>query len=275
MVRQPDLHACFHINGIDLLGYWLGIKAIDMKLGILAAPAITVAAIALLVVAAAGLLPAMGVLASSSADGQGETPTPVAAVESIAEPSATSTPVPFNLPAAPDKSEPPALPANRSAKGRTSEVEGSGEGTVYTWEDGDRTLRVLLQTDLVVQETASNTPEDVVVARGAGDSIVQKEAKHGQDSRPVFRSESGGGLMMLPGGVLLALDPKWDRARVESFFSRNNISSDRTSELGFLENGFLVRTEPGFPSLELANALAAQDGVVIASPNWWREVEEN
>ena len=132
IVRQPDLHACFHINDIDLLGYWLGIKAIDMKLGTLAAPAITVAAIALLVVAAAGLLPAMGVLASSSADGQGETPTPVAAVESTAEPSATSTPVPFNLPAAPDKSEPPALPANRSAKGRTSEVEGSGEGTVYT-----------------------------------------------------------------------------------------------------------------------------------------------
>ena len=244
-----------------------------MKLGILAAPAITIAAIALLGVAAAGLLPAMGVLASASADGQGETPTPAPAVESTAEPAATSTPAPLKFPAAPDKSEPSASPADRPAKGRTSDVEGSGEGTVYTWEDGDRTLRVLLQIDLVVQETASNTPEDVVVARGAVDSIVKKEAKHGQDSRPVFRSESGGGLMMLPGGVLLALDPKWDRARVESFFSRNNISSDRTSELGFLENGFLVKTEPGFPSLELGNALAAQDGVVISSPNWWRELE--
>ena len=41
----------------------------------------------------------------------------------------------------------------------------------------------------------------------------------------------------------------------------------------FLENGFLVQTEPGFPSLELANELAAQEGVVISSPNWWREVE--
>ena len=244
-----------------------------MKLGILAAPAITIAAIALLGVAAAGLPPAIGVLASASADGQGETPTPVPAVESTAEPVATSTPAPLKLPAPPGKSEPPASPAERSAKWTTFEVEGSGEGTVYTWEDGDRTLRVLLQTDLVVQETASNTPEDVVVARGAGDSIVQKQAKHGQDARPVFRSESGGGLMMLPGGVLLALDPKWDRARVESFFSRNNISSDQISELGFLENGFLVNTEPGFPSLELGNALAVQDGVVIASPNWWREVE--
>ena len=43
--------------------------------------------------------------------------------------------------------------------------------------------------------------------------------------------------------------------------------------MGFLENGFLVETEPGFPSLELANALASQDGVVMSSPNWWTEIE--
>ena len=43
--------------------------------------------------------------------------------------------------------------------------------------------------------------------------------------------------------------------------------------MGFIENGFVVKTEPGFPSLELANELAARDGVLISSPNWWREVE--
>ena len=111
-----------------------------------------------------------------------------------------------------------------------------------------------------------------MVAKAGGDSIVQKQAKHGQDARPVFRSESGGELMTLPGGVLLALDPEWDQARVETFFSQNGISADRTSELGFIENGFLVKTGPGFPSLELANALAGQDGVLVSSPNWWREV---
>ena len=79
--------------------------------------------------------------------------------------------------------------------------------------------------------------------------------------------------MTLPGGVLLALDPEWDQARVDSFFSENDISNDRTSELSFIENGFLVETEPGFPSLYLANELALKDGVIISSPNWWREVE--
>ena len=197
------------------------------------------------------------------------TPTP----EVTPEPSATPTPIPLEPHEPPDKSEAKASPAERTTEGAPSEWEGSGQGTVYTWEDGDRTLRVVLQNDLVVQVTAANTPDDVVVVKGAGDSIVQKQARHGQNAGPVFRSESGGGLMTLPGGVLLALDPEWDQAMVESFFSRNNISTDRTSELDFLDNGFLVEAEPGFPSLELANALAAQDGVVISSPNWWREVE--
>ncbi len=90
---------------------------------------------------------------------------------------------------------------------------------------------------------------------------------------PVFRSESGGELMTLPGGVLLALDPEWDLSRIDSFFLENDISKDRTSELTFIENGFFVETEPGFPSLDLANDLAAKDGVVISSPNWWREAQ--
>ena len=47
---------------------------------------------------------------------------------------------------------------------------------------------------------------------------------------------------------------------------------DRVSELDYVANGFFVETEPGFPSLDLANALAAQDGVEISSPNWGREV---
>ena len=181
------------------------------------------------------------------------------------------TPIPIELPELPDKSPPP---TERSTQATRSEAAATlDQGTVHTWDDGDSTMRVLLQTDLVVQKTAANTSEDVVVAEGAEDSVVHKQAGHGPDARPVFRSESGGGLMTLPGGVLLALDPGWDDAHVEDFFSHNDISTDRISELGFLQNGFLIQTEPGFPSLELANALADQDGVLISSPNWWTEVE--
>ena len=80
----------------------------------------------------------------------------------------------------------------------------------------------------------------------------------GRATGPVFRAESGAGLMTLPGGVVLLLDEKWSQSEIEDFFSESDIPADGWSALGFLENGFLVETEPGFPSLELANELAAK-----------------
>ena len=79
--------------------------------------------------------------------------------------------------------------------------------------------------------------------------------------------------MTLPGGVLLALDPDWDESQVDDFFTQNNISNDRVSELDFIENGFVIETGSGLPSLNLANELAEEDGVLISSPNWSRQVE--
>ena len=161
------------------------------------------------------------------------------------------------------------------SEGTSSELEGASPGTVYTYQDGDRTLRVVLEPPKQSQESvAEAASEDGVVKKGELDSITRKQSGPG-DGQPVFRSESGGELMTLPGGIMLALDPEWDQAAVEEFFSRNGISLDRTSELDFLVNGFFVETEPGFPSLELANALAGQEGVIISSPNWAREVELN
>ena len=149
----------------------------------------------------------------------------------------------------------------------------SGQGAVYTYEDGDRTIRVILQGDLVVQETGADKHSDGAERRAAGGDIVRKQSGRGGADLPVFRSASGGALMTLPGGVLLALDPDWDRAGVNGFFARNNISKTRVSELDYIPNGFFVQTKPGFPSLEVANALASQKGVLVSSPNWWREVE--
>ncbi len=154
---------------------------------------------------------------------------------------------------------------------RADTPTGPGQETVYTYEDGDRTIRVILQGVLVLQETGADTPSDGVVRRAAGGNIVRQQSGDGGADLPVFRS-SGGALMTLPGGVLLALDPEWDEAMVNGFFARNNIWKGRVSELDYIPNGFFVRTEPGFPSLELANALAGQKGVLVSSPNWWREV---
>ena len=169
----------------------------------------------------------------------------------------------------------PAQTESSQAVTRAGEASGkdSAQGEVYTWEDGDRTMRAVLQEDLTVQDQSATTSNDVVVAGKGKNSIVRKQGKQSGDTDPVFQSESGGGLMTLPGGVMLALDPEWDQAAVDKFFAGNDIPADQVTPLEFLDNGFFVETDPGFPSLELANSLAKQDGVVVSSPNWWREVE--
>ncbi len=181
-------------------------------------------------------------------------------------------PEPLVMPEPDIEATPEAKMVRPSDKEANSEQEGVSPGTVYTWEDGDRTMRVVLQPSQPAESTLEDVTEDGA-AGNAGPGGNSRERSESSNGQPVFRSESGGGLMTLPGGIILALNPEWDRAAVEEFFSQNGISLDRMSELDFLENGFFVETEPGFPSLELANALAGQEGVILSSPNWAREAE--
>ena len=151
--------------------------------------------------------------------------------------------------------------ATTGAGGAASSFE-QGAGPEYTWQDGDDTRTVRLQSSLTV--THGSRDDD-------GASVVPRSAQGaGADSRPVFRSQSGA-LMTLPGGILLLLDPDWDQSRIDQFFAEHQISRDRVSERAFGENAFFVETAPGFPALELANALAGQTGALVSSPNWKRE----
>ena len=206
------------------------------------------------------------------------TPEPTPLPLNTTEPAATPQSVAIEIPIIPEKtlsrgSKAQPVGGTTSSGTTRSEPLPQPQGQTYSWEDGDRTLTILLQEDLVVQKTSEVTATDVVVVKGAVDSIVERQSTHGADAGPVFKSESGGSLMTLPGGVLLSLDPNWDESQVEDFFAQNGISLDHVSELDFIPNGFMIETEPGFPSLDLANDLAAQDGVEVASPNWSREVE--
>ena len=123
---------------------------------------------------------------------------------------------------------------------------GSSPGQQYTWRDGDRVERVSLESGLVVQPGSGNT----------GASVVTRD--DGEVTQPVFRSQAGD-RMTLPGGVLLTLDETWDAARVNRFFSDNGIDKSRVQGQDWAVNAFFVGTEPGFPSLNLANELAEQE----------------
>ena len=181
----------------------------------------------------------------------------------VAAPVVWAQPLEFESTVPPSqKKRSPAL-KQRSPQARSDSGQ-SDQGPVYTYEDGDRTVRVRLQSDLEVSGDGN-------VARGSGEHIVTKDSSRRSTGQPVFRSESSGTLMTLPGGVLLVLDAEWSTAETNAFFARNRIKLSRVSDLDVAANSFFVETEPGFASLNLANTLAEQDGVLISSPNWWRE----
>ncbi len=220
-----------------------------------------VAAIAVLVVPAVGMIVGMA-LASEPQDEPSTSPE---------EPE----PPPLELPPTMDKKLPPALsPQQQSIQVSPASSRASPrQETVYTYEEEGRTVRIILQRDLVLLNNSDLMTGDTVVVPGPNRSIIKSESGRPPGGLPVFRSESGGGLMTLQGGVLLTLDPEWNKSQVDKFMTENNISAERISELGFIPNGFLVQTEPGLPSLELANHLAAQNGVRSSSPNWWNEIQ--
>ncbi|WP_419553972.1 hypothetical protein [Candidatus Poriferisodalis sp.] len=156
------------------------------------------------------------------------------------------------------------------------------EAEPYTWQDGERTLHVWLDPSLEVRASADGVPQgDVVVQSSLGviirvdSEIASRGTASEQDpkakSYPVFRSDSGQ-LMMLPGGVLISLDPAWNADDVAAFFERNSIDPDLAAELDYLPNGYFIETEPGFASLDLASALVAMPGVELAVPNWASEL---
>ena len=147
-----------------------------------------------------------------------------------------------------------------------------GGQTEYTWEDGDRTLTVTLQTDLVIEQRTGGALTDALATTPSGNVVRSANSRGRSTGLPVFTSPSGE-FMTLPGGVLLLLDQDWPEALVKRFFADNVISRSDVSELGWIDNGYFIETAPGFPSLRLANALAGQEGVEISSPNWWQQVE--
>ena len=166
---------------------------------------------------------------------------------------------------------PPGVERQQSVAGAAQQAI-AGTQTEYTWEDGDRTLTVTLQTDLMIEERSGEALTEALASTPRG-SVVRSVNSRGRNTGlPVFTSSSGE-LMTLPGGVLLLLDQDWSEARVKRFFADNAISRSDVSALGWIDNGYYIETAPGFPSLTLANALAGQEGVEISSPNWWQQVE--
>ena len=124
----------------------------------------------------------------------------------------------------------PAL--NQRSPQTRSDAGHSGQGQVYTYKDGDRTVRVRLQDDLEARVSG---------VRSSGEHIVTKGSSGRGTGQPVFRSESSGTLMTLPGGVLLVLDAAWSPAETGASASQVRAPGVITRQPG--------RAAPGPPEI--------------------------
>ena len=105
-----------------------------------------------------------------------------------------------------------------------------------------------------------------------GNSAAQTQSTY-DDSHDLVFSNQYGQLLALPGGVLLFFNKNITDAEIERFFVSKNIPSSQYKKNPDMRNFYVVETEPGLPSLELANKLKLSPELFISSPNWWQKYE--
>ena len=165
--------------------------------------------------------------------------------------------------------------------GEPPDGHGQNQDGAYVWLDGDRIIPVRIENPFPADAGSYTATGTRGAVRGetphqGNTQQLNADISPGEynlgGSRPVTAYVVGEPMSM-PGGVLVVLDPSWDRAEVDGFFTENEISLENVSARDFASNAFFVETAPGLPSLFLANALAVQEGVQLSSPNWQMEVE--
>ena len=195
----------------------------------------------------------------SPAGRNSEGTTPAGTPTASATPDAAA-PTPTGGSTAEPAGRPPAGARGPGSVGGRDTRQAPPEGaTEYTWQDGEHTRRVWLG------------PAEDTDASDEGRASVRSDSQADSDGSPVFYDDSGR-RMTLPGGVLLVLDPEWDQGQVKGFFTANGIATSRVEEEDFTTNAYFISTDPGLPSLLLANELADEEGVLISSPNWRSQV---
>lgn len=87
---------------------------------------------------------------------------------------------------------------------------------------------------------------------------------------PVFyQYRDGGPRMALAGNILVRFKADWDIGRIEAWAADHQLKLLKPVLKS--RNIYLIESEPGMASLELANEIHRSGEVVYATPNWWRE----
>ena len=86
---------------------------------------------------------------------------------------------------------------------------------------------------------------------------------------PVFHDTptASGRIRALPGNVIVYLNPDWDTNKISQWMKSHKLEINKKIEIR--ANAYLVKSEPGIHTLQLANSLYESGDVVAAFPDWW------
>ncbi len=167
-----------------------------------------------------------------------------------------------------------------AALGGLAGVAGAAQDSV-TYFDG-ATQRTVTQDPQWVAYFSSPASATTSVSRAAADGVtpfvtlhrtsdIQPRTATTGRASPVYREgdSPAGRLMALPGGVLVQFKPDWTDSQVREWALGKGLGLGQ--KLNIRGQWWVVNSEAGAASLELANALHASGSVLSASPNWWKQ----
>lgn len=176
--------------------------------------------------------------------------------------------------------------------GVQSESSSNRSGLVpYTWHDGEREHRVWMDPSLIAEvnpaaSTGSTLAQATVHAdiKTGGQTVRYWKLGEGASAESMLKQMAAdrvpgnfspvwhdspsteGPLRILPGNIVVILDPNWSQETVSQWVERRQLRI--LSRLPFGPNMLLIQSDAGLPALELANNLYRSGEVKAAFPDW-------
>ncbi len=169
---------------------------------------------------------------------------------------------------------------------KTQEVEE------FVWYDGSTQRKIRTQPNLLVEfkepgdkqsQVKDLYPEAVDVSpESTGVKIWQLDASTVADATTRIKNDAPGSMVSplfqasgqrraLPGNIVVHFNPNWNEAQIKEWITKQGLEID--SKASFGTNIYVISSEPGLESLQVANRLYETGEVAAASPNWWVEVK--
>ncbi len=165
----------------------------------------------------------------------------------------------------------------------------------YVWYDGDQERKIWLNPTLLAEFNPNPVGESALksvsplaqtlpskhrgirlwrIEPATSSESISRRLKSLQPSgvySPVFHEgpSEAASLRLVPGNIIVYLNPSWNQAAVLSWASVRKLEILRQLEVG--PNIFLIKTGPGLEALETANMLYRSGEVIAAFPDWWTE----